>query len=75
MKVSSLLNKFSMNMSQVHTVRLLDGSHTYQEIPFNIAMQPKNKEYSHHEYLNATVEAFWVNGPTMTIMVKGVYEV
>ena len=51
MKVSSLLNKFSMNMSQV------------------------NKEYSHHEYLNATVEAFWVNGPTMTIMVKGVYEV
>ena len=33
MKVSSLLNKFSMNMSQVHTVRLIDGSRTYQEIP------------------------------------------
>lgn len=75
MRVSSLLGKFAMNTSQVHTVRLLDGSHMYKEIPFNIAIDPRNKEYSYHEYLGATVEAFWVNGPTMTIMVKGVYEV
>ena len=75
MKVSTLLNKFSMNASQVNKVRLIDGSNMNKEIPFPIAMQPKNKEYSHYEYLNATVEFFFVNGSVMTIVVKGVYEV
>ena len=75
MKVSTLLNKFAMNASQVNTVRLIDGSNVCKEIPFPIAMQPKNKEYSHYEYLNANVEVFFVKGPVMTIVVKGVYEV
>lgn len=75
MKVSALLNKFAINASWVNKVKLIDGSNTCKDIPFNIVMQPKNKEYSHYEYLNANVEVFFVKGSVMTIAVKGVYEV